>query len=113
MTTSIHVHLQVYAEVVDGARTVLAPLGLPAVLKRHCPAPLLLVPMRVWDVYVVVVGRFGRSIKRGPNQSRPPPRTSYPNPNTKRSGSARRSTCCWTRPPKRRMRRCVEALSSD
>ena len=83
MTTSIHVHLQVYAEVVDGARTVLAPLGLPAVLKRHCPAPLLLVPMRVWDVYVVVVGRFGRSIKRGPNQSRPPPRTPIPIPTQK------------------------------
>lgn len=35
--------LEVYAEVVDGARTVLAPLGLPAPLKKHCPAPLLLV----------------------------------------------------------------------
>lgn len=27
----------------DGARTVLAPFGLPTVLKKHCPAPLLLV----------------------------------------------------------------------
>jgi hypothetical protein len=47
--------LEVYAEVVDGARTVLAPFGLPAPLKRHCPPALLLVRA----LCVVVLDRVG------------------------------------------------------